>query len=174
MKKRIQEFNDKAKWLRSGVLYHRGKHNKDIKENTMEAFRLAVEDKLGIELDARITKDFKVVVSHDSNLKRVFGKDLEVEDCSYEEIKNYVPLLEDVLNLVCDQVGVMVEIKSKHVGKLEKKVCDILNRYKGRCVVVSFNPFSLRYFKKKCPSIIRGQLSCSYENSKQNKLLKML
>lgn len=173
MNKRINEFNEKAKWLRDGVLYHRGKHGKGVKENSMDAFRGAIEDNLGVELDVRITKDNKVVVSHDSNLKRVFGKDIIIEDSNYEDIKECVPLFSDVLNLIDDKIGVMVEVKSSKVGKLEEEVYRILKNYKGRYVIVSFNPFSLRYFRKKDSSIIRGQLSCSYKDSKYNKLMKI-
>lgn len=44
-------------------------------------------------------------------------------------------------------------------GKLEQKLIDILKNYKGRYVVKSFNPFSVLWFKKNAPEIIRGQLS---------------
>jgi len=169
LKKRIKEFNERASWLKKGVLYHRGKHNNIIKENTIEAFKEAINDDLGIELDVRLTKDNKVVVSHDSNLKRVFNVDICIEDTSYEDIckatDNQVPLLIDVLGFVNDRVGIMVEIKSKKVRRLRKEVYEILKKYKGRYVIVSFNPMILRYFRKKDPLIIRGQLSHSYKNS---------
>lgn len=173
MKKRIKEFNEKAQWLRDGVLYHRGKHNKYIKENSIEAFKGAISDGLGVELDVRITKDNYVVVSHDDSLKRVYGKDILIEDSRYEDVKEYVPLFGDVLNLINDQIGVMVEIKSNKVGRLEEEVCKILKEYKGRYVIVSFNPMSLKYIRKREPSIIRGQLSYNYKDSKFNWLMKV-
>ena len=37
LKNRINEFNEKAKWLRKGVIYHRGKHGDNVIENTIEA-----------------------------------------------------------------------------------------------------------------------------------------
>lgn len=172
-KNRLKEFNDKASWLRKGVLYHRGKHNEIVKENTIEAFKGAVEDGLGVELDVRLTKDNQVVVSHDGNLKRVFGIEKIIEESNYEEIKEYVPLFKDVLNLINDKVGVMVEVKSSKVGMLEEETYKILKEYKGRCVIVSFNPFTLNYFRKKDPSIIRGQLSYNYKDSKYNCILKL-
>ena len=173
MKKRIKEFNEKAKWLKDGVLYHRGKHDSDIKENSIEAFKGAIADNLGVELDVRITKDNKVVVSHDGNLKRVFDKNLVIEDCNYDDIKEYVPLFSDVLKLINNQIGVMVEIKSMKVGRLEEELYKILKEYKGRYVIVSFNPMSLKYFRKKDASIIRGQLSYNYKDSKFNWFMKV-
>lgn len=172
VKKRIKEFNERASWLRNGVLYHRGKHSKEIKENTLEAFKGAIEDNLSVELDVRITRDGKVVVSHDSNLKRVFGVDKVIEDSNYEEIKDYVPLFQDVLNLINNKIGLMVEVKSVKVGKLEEEVYKILKKYEGRYVVVSFNPLTLRYFRKKDSSIIRGQISYNYKDSKYSPIFK--
>ena len=172
MKNKIKQFYKDARWLTEGVLYHRGKHGNGVKENTLDAFKGAIEDKLGIELDVRLTKDKKVVVSHDGNLKRVFGIEKIVEESNYEEIKEYVPLFKDVLDLVNDQIGIMVEIKSDKVGDLEEETYKLLKEYKGRYVIVSFNPFTLRYFRKKNPLIIRGQLSYNYEDSECNGLLK--
>ena len=68
----------------------------------------------------------------------------------------------------------MIEIKSTKVGELEENVFNILKKYKGDYVIKSFNPFTLRYFRKKDPSIIRGQLSYNYKDSKYNFFLKFL
>lgn len=173
MKKRNKEFNEKASWLKNGVLYHRGKHNKLIKENTLEAFEGAIKDGLGVELDVRITKDREVVVSHDSSLKRVFGIDKIIEESNYEEIKEYAPLFKDVLNVIDNKIGIMIEVKSNKVGVLEEELYKILKDYKGRYVIVSFNPMTLKYFRKKDSSIIRGQLSYNYKDSKMNAILKL-
>ena len=176
-KKIIEEFNQQAGWLKNGMVYHRGKHDDKVKENTMKAFEEAIKDNLAIEYDVRLTKDNKVVVCHDDNLKRVFGIDKKISESTYEEIKEYsnneVPLFEDVLNLVNDQIGMVVEVKSTGVGRLEEAVYNLLKEYKGRYVIESFNPMCLRYFKKKDPSIIRGQLSYNYENSKYNFIFKV-
>lgn len=177
-KKLIKQFNEKASWLRKGVICHRGKHGGDVKENTLDAFKLAIEDNLGIELDVRLSKDMQVVVFHDSSLKRIFGVNKNVEECTYEEIKGYtnneVPLLKDVLSIVNDNVGLMIEIKSTKVGKLEEKVYEILKDYKGRYVIMSFNPLTLKYFYKKDSSIIRGQLACCFKKSDYNFIFRFV
>lgn len=178
LKKRIEKFNEEAYWLKEGVLYHRGKHNLNIKENTIEAFEGAIEDNLGVELDVRLTKDCKVVVSHDSSLERVYGVCKKIEDLNYEEIcevtNNSIPLFSDVLNLVNGRIGIMVEVKPFKRMTLAEKTYELLKEYKGKFVVVCFDPFVLRYFKKKDKNIIRGQLSYSYYDSKLSKIKKFL
>ena len=62
------------------ITAHRGASVK-YPENTMAAFVGAKN--LGadwIELDVQQTKDKKIVVSHDTNLKRVTGVDKEIND----------------------------------------------------------------------------------------------
>ena len=67
----------------------------------------------------------------------------------------------------------MIEIKSTKVGKLEEELYEILKKYKGRYVIVSFNPLSLKFFRKKDSSIIRGQLSYNFKDSEYNCLFKL-
>jgi glycerophosphoryl diester phosphodiesterase len=55
---------------------HRGARAYEL-ENTVESFKKAID--LGanaIELDLRQSKDGKIVVCHDDNLKRLFDKEL--------------------------------------------------------------------------------------------------
>ncbi|HPE95084.1 MAG TPA: glycerophosphodiester phosphodiesterase family protein, partial [Bacillota bacterium] len=71
----------------TGVMYaHRGLHGGDVPENSLEAFRLAVENGYGIELDIRLTKDGRVIVFHDDSLERVCGDARLAADCLYEEL----------------------------------------------------------------------------------------
>ena len=56
-----------------GWLYaHRGLHdgNHQVAENSLEAFRRAVEAGYGMELDVQLTADDQLVVFHDKSLKR--------------------------------------------------------------------------------------------------------
>ena len=61
---------------------HRGLHdnNSDAPENSMAAFRKAVDAGYGIELDVQLTKDRIPVIFHDDTLKRVCGVDGYVKD----------------------------------------------------------------------------------------------
>ena len=61
-KKLIRHFDNHAEWLKKGVVYHRGKHDSVVKENSLDAIKRAIDDNLSIECDVRLTKDEKVVV----------------------------------------------------------------------------------------------------------------
>lgn len=77
---------------------HRGGAGENY-ENTMTAFKRAIA--LGtemLELDVHLTKDQKVIVSHDHNLLRSTGIDKNISDLNYSEI----PLLKEQLSLDFD------------------------------------------------------------------------
>ena len=50
---------------------HRGLHDSESPENSLSAFKKAVEAGFGIELDVRLSKDGQLVVFHDDTLDRV-------------------------------------------------------------------------------------------------------
>lgn len=56
-------------------------------ENSLAAFAAACEAGYGIELDLQLTADGQVVVVHDSNLKRVTGIDVRVQDLTYDQLR---------------------------------------------------------------------------------------
>jgi len=75
--------------LRAGptIYSHRGA-NLELPENTIEAFRLALE--LGadaIETDAHMTRDGRIVLSHDPGLERTAGVTRDIVDSTLEEIR---------------------------------------------------------------------------------------
>ncbi len=97
--------------LKPLIIAHRGVSSLEI-ENTMPAFRKAVE--IGadmIEFDVQQTKDKKLVVCHDFNLKRLGEIDVDIDKISLDELKEikiknleisgektgHIPTLEDFL-----------------------------------------------------------------------------
>lgn len=150
------------------IISHRGIHdNKKVYENTLEAFELAIKKDYIIELDIHLTKDKKIVVFHDYNTKRITRIDKIVEQSTYQELNNqdviHIPLLEEVLKLVNSQVPLLIELKQlSKVGELENILMTILKKYQGKYAIQSFNPKVLLWFKKNYPTVVRGQLSCSY------------
>lgn len=153
-----------------GWLYaHRGLHdgNHEVPENSLAAFRRAVEAGYGMELDVQLTKDEKLVVHHDGNLKRVCGVDCNIRDMTYEELceiplpdGSKVPLFSEVLALVDGRAPMIVEVK--HYGNPTKNAeaaLSLLRGYAGPYCVESFNPLIVRYFRKNAPNIVRGQLA---------------
>lgn len=64
-----------------------------VKENTLEAFEMAVSLGGGIELDLQLTKDQVPVVSHDPDLERIHGVKGEIADLTLAELKERAPLV---------------------------------------------------------------------------------
>ncbi len=154
------------------VLYaHRGLHNEEKAENSMSAFKAAVDAGYGIELDIRLSKDGKLVVFHDDTLDRVCGREGKVIDFTAEELATFklngtgdgVPLFSDVLALVDGKVPLLVEIKENAGDStVSTAACEILKEYKGDFIVESFNPLSLKNVKENAPEFTRGLLSQRY------------
>lgn len=149
-------------------IVHRGIYdNINIPENTIPAFQKAIENGYGFELDVHILKDNNVVVFHDAALKRAAGIDRKIRDYTYEELRKihifktqyHIPLLQEVLQLVKGRVSLLIELKYDTMrGRLEKEVCNLLDKYQGNFIVHSFNPLSIWRIKKWKPEWIRGQL----------------
>ncbi len=164
-----------------GRLYaHRGVHDNasDAPENSLAAFKKAVENDYGIELDIQMTKDGQVVVFHDDTLNRVCGIDGRVNDYTYEQLQEFalcdseekIPLFTDVLSLVNGKVPLIVEFKGNNMDMSLCPVADaILQNYKGVYCMESFNPLIVAWYRKNRPQVVRGQLSeCFFSNGKKN------
>ena len=64
---------------------HRGLHGEGAPENSMEAFRRALEGGYGAELDIHLLADGEVAVIHDSSLQRTAGADVRIDHRSHAE-----------------------------------------------------------------------------------------
>ncbi|MDD7757768.1 MAG: glycerophosphodiester phosphodiesterase family protein, partial [Clostridiales bacterium] len=58
-------------WIIEIPIAHRGLDNGSIPENSMAAFRNAIEKGYTIELDVQFTKDKELIVFHDDDLSRL-------------------------------------------------------------------------------------------------------
>ena len=68
---------------------HRG-GSYDFCENTLDAFNKSIN--LGynhIETDVRHTKDNKLVIFHDADLKRLCKLDIKINDLEYRDLKKF-------------------------------------------------------------------------------------
>lgn len=162
------------------IISHRGIHdNKEIFENTLEAFELAIKEDYIIELDIRLTKDKKIVVFHDINTKRITNKNMIIEESNYDELNNqniiHIPLMEEVLNLVNGKVPLLIEIKpNKNNGEIESLLVSLLKKYKGKYAIQSFSPKTLYWFKRNHPDILRGQLASKFKKTKISSIKKII
>lgn len=162
-------------FLSRNLIAHRGYHNnkKGIPENSVLAFKKAIDNNYLIELDVRLTKDKKLVVFHDGNLKRVCGVNKSVKDLTYKELLKYnlfdttqkVPLFSDVIKLVNGRVPILIETKyHNRYGVLEKILINELSNYKGLYAIQSFYPMSLLWLKRNTKDIPIGLLSSNFKN----------
>ncbi|CBX98667.1 hypothetical protein IAQ61_007715 [Plenodomus lingam] len=109
---------------RPQAIAHRG-YKAKFPENTMGAFKGAVEvGAEGLETDIHLTKDGVVVLSHDKDLKRCFGREERIIDCDYdflsglrtlkaphEPLPRLVDLLEYLAQPGLEDIWVMLDIK---------------------------------------------------------------
>ncbi len=168
-------------WLVNQPIAHRGLHDDRLPENSMGAFKNAILHGYAIETDVHLTTDDVVVVFHDDSLKRMTDRRGNIDEMSYEELKDItliggdnekIPTLSELLELTDGKVPLLIEVKDhKNIGKLEGIMTEMLRAYKGEFAVQSFNPFIVRWFKKNAPEFIRGQLA-SYFTSEFGKGLR--
>ena len=146
-------------------------------ENTLEAFRLAIEMGAdGIELDVQFTKDRQLVVVHDETIDRVSNGQGKVAEYTLEELKQFtfnrthpayedcrIPTLEEVLTLM-KPTGMTVNIELKtgvnFYDGIEDSVLRLVDRLQMQEQVIysSFNHYSIRKVKELCPDAHVGFL----------------
>ena len=154
---------------------HRGLHGEGRPENSMAAFRAALEGGYGIEFDIHLLKDGNLAVIHDSRLKRTTGADGRIEDLTTEDLKNYrlegteetIPTFRQLLELYDGKAPLIVELKpvdGNHAA-LTEAACTMLESYRGVYCMESFDPRCVYWLKKNRPEIIRGQLSENFVKS---------
>ena len=151
---------------------HRGLHREGLPENSMGAFAAAVEAGYAIETDVRFTKDRKLVLFHDDDLRRLTGNEPEVLDCTFAELKELrlegtdeqIPAFEELLRIADGKAPLLIEIKSMNgiTGKeIAEAVAAEIDRvgFKGEYAIQSFNPDYVKSYKKIRPKILCGILS---------------
>ena len=177
------------KLLVQNLYAHRGLHDNrtTAPENSMAAFKKAVDAGYGIELDVQLTRDGVPVVFHDFTLARVaryeegqapenavlnedgsYGVAGKVIDYTYEELQQFhlldseekIPKFEDFLKLVDGKVPLIIELK---IELFDARVCQVVDRmlrdYRGAYCIESFNPLGLWWFRRNHKEVFRGQLS---------------
>ena len=145
---------------------HRGYHSwsssgsRKVPENSLEAFKLAIEKNYSIEMDIHLTKDLKIIVFHDFFLGRltsktgfIFNKNLNYITQAKLSNNETVPTIEDTLNLINGRVPVLLEIKySKHIKKnmeiFIRVLAGNLENYKGPLALMSFSSDLMKYISK--------------------------
>ena len=144
------------------VVAHRGASQR-APENTMDAYRLAVE--LGadaVELDVHLTADGELAVIHDETLERTTDRPGRVADMTMDAIRQAdagatfsvtgsddhpfagkglsVPTLAEVLEWLPDGIGLVIEIKARSAADaVVEAVREHAVRSEDRLSVISFD-----------------------------------
>jgi glycerophosphoryl diester phosphodiesterase len=170
--------------LRGWNYAHRGLHGEGIPENSLAAFRAAVEHGYGAELDIHLLKDGGLAVIHDSLLQRTTGREGKVEDLTEAELKAYplegteetIPAFHEVLEVFAGKTPLIIELKAEgdNYAALCEAACKAMDGYEGVWCMESFDPRVVLWLKKNRPDIIRGQLAENYLRKRNEKLPLLL
>ena len=121
------------------MVAHRGLSGLE-RENTCPAFVAAGNRSyFGVETDVHVTADGKFVIIHDETLERVSlgNHNLNVEECSYDEVKDIVlPDLDGSLN----RSDIRIPLLRDYI-----KICQ---KYEKVCVLELKNPFAEEDIKR--------------------------
>jgi glycerophosphoryl diester phosphodiesterase len=159
-------------------------------ENSCAGFKEALRCKVDmIELDVRTTKDDKLVVFHDEDLKRVCGVNEKVSEITLKEFKKYdigsyfsfeysderVMTLQEVINMLGIKTGLNIEAKicGNNREVLAVKIANLIigEGIEKRCVITSFDVKFIKIFKEMYPNIKAG-IIFENENDKWIEIIK--
>lgn len=158
------------------LIAHRGASDR-APENTLEAFRRALA--LGakaVEFDVHQSRDGRLVVLHDDDLRRTAGLGRKVVDMSFRELRlreagswfgesfrgEKVPSLEEVLDLCLGKAELHVEIKhgSALYPGIEKRLVGLIRKRRALAttLVSSFDHQALALARRLEPRLRLGYL----------------
>ncbi|MDD2600275.1 MAG: glycerophosphodiester phosphodiesterase family protein [Kiritimatiellae bacterium] len=147
---------------------HRGE-SLDAPENTMAAFRLAVERQTaGFECDVYLTADNEIVCLHDLTLERTTDGSGKPGDFTLDELKKLdagswkapqfagerIPTLSEALSLARDNFEIYVEIKSgtEIMPRLLEVMAAAPEATPARVVFISFNTAVVAAVREQLPA----------------------
>jgi len=152
------------------VIGHRGAGGL-APENTLSSVKKGIELKVDLlEIDVQRTKDNILIVLHDKSIDRTTTGSGKTIDLNYKSIKKericidnvvfqdeYIPSLEEVIQLVNGQVKLLIEIKkgSDYYPYIEEQIIELItaNNATSWCVVQSFDDEVLEKFHELAPKI---------------------
>lgn len=159
------------------ILAHRGGCGEGM-ENVEGTFKKSLEAGIkAYEIDVRITKDGKIVLQHDDNLKRTAGLNKRVEDMTEKELrevtlkdgKSKLMFLDEFLKLMGNYPGLFIEFEmkcKKYDEEMLAVYCDKVAKAvlkaqpKGSTyAMTSFDVRALRYIKTKYPNADLGLIT---------------
>lgn len=147
-------------------------------ENTLPSFSQAIQKGAdGVELDAKLTSDGRVIVIHDATVDRTTNGHGKVASFSLEEIRKLdagtrfnekfagtkVPLLEEVFETLGKHKLINIELTNYSTPRdgLTKTVCELIKRHNNQSQIIfsSFFTSNLKIAAQIMPEAPRGLLA---------------
>lgn len=170
-----ETFNDQ---FLSGpqITAHRGGSNL-APENTLAALQKAIDEGADYaEIDVAQTKDGIIVVSHDNNIKRISGKDLNIWSSNYADIKDldigswfdpqfkneHIPTLAEAVELCQGKILLNIELKpTGHEASLVESTVAIIKQhdFSDQCVLASLDYPTLEKVGSVAPELKRAYIT---------------
>ncbi len=153
-------------WLLTKPIAHRGLWGNEIVENSLSAYKNAIDNGYPIEIDLYSSVDGKLFCFHDQDLERMTGQKGNIFDKTSSELKSLslgnskekIPSFDEVLSLIKGKVPLLIELKDQPNKNYVDSVVDKLKCYKGEFAIQSFNPLYIKRVKKLAPFVLRGIL----------------
>ncbi|MEO1291710.1 MAG: glycerophosphodiester phosphodiesterase family protein [Pseudomonadota bacterium] len=162
----------------SAPIAHRGLHDASVGviENSLGAVNAAASAGYAIEVDVQRAACGEAMVFHDDHLDRLTARSGPVAALTAPQLgalaltgsDETIPTLGVVLNSVAGRVPLVVEVKDQtgcygaEVGRLEARIAELLAGYSGPVAVMSFNPYSVAWFRDNAAPLMRGFVSCRH------------
>lgn len=161
----------KTEWYAVRPIAHRGLHDAaEFPENTLPAFKRAVEHGIPFECDVQLTAGGQLAIVHDADLEHLTGDRVRICDLDREALRRVrigksgerVPVLADVLEVAGGRVPIMIDVRrwrAERSARLEHAVAAEVSGYNGPVALQSFDPlavFRLRRLLRQHPA---GQIS---------------
>jgi len=148
------------------IIGHRGS-SYEAPENTVASAMLAWQEGAdAVEIDIYLSKDNKIMVSHDANTRRTSGKDYIIEDTDSDILKTLdvgsfkdekykgekIPFLEEIIQTIPDKGELVVEIKCG--SEVLPHLKEVINSYgkNKKFVFIAFDFNTISDTKKVFPA----------------------
>ncbi len=159
----------------AAIIGHRGDRSQ-APENTMPSLELAMDELAYVETDVRLTRDGVPVLFHDTDLERIAGRDLRVEEVDHERLRRVdagawyseawagerIPTLDAFLAALAEreEARALVELKADWTADEVRIVLDLVERHglRGRVVLQSFSIETLQSIQRVSPTTPRIML----------------
>lgn len=135
-------------------------------DNTIPAYKIAIEKGFyAVETDVHLTKDGVWVISHNDNLKKWYGADVDIKDANYEDLLKYrviggkgflkygtlrIPTLEEYLDLFVGTASrPQIEIKTGSDYTGIDQILDMVHErgLDEQAMIISFDLGQLQYIR---------------------------